>query len=283
MQKMMKDNDKQTKRWLKDFLVSEASGGLIMIFAGLCALILANGETAAWYQAFIHRPITIINVTWPLQHWVNDVLMVLFFFLVGMELKRELLEGFLTDHKQVLLPLAAAIGGMVIPAAIYLFLNRDIPDNFNGWAIASATDIAFALCVLVLVGKRVPPSLKVFLLAIAIFDDLGAILIIAFFYSTLHMGALVGVAAACLLLWALNHFRVPKVAPYILVGIGLWFALHSAGIHTTIGGVLVALAIPMRDHSGRSPINKVMHFLHPWVAFGILPLFAFTSAGAMRW
>lgn len=273
-------------RRFERFFKAEASGGLVMLAATLVAMILANSEYAAWYHDFIQMQIGFsagpASVLWPVSLWVQDVLMVLFFLVVGMELKREMREGFLSNRQQVLLPLAAAVGGMVAPAVIFLAINRHVPEHMNGWAIPSATDIAFALCILMLVGKKVPPALKIFLLAIAIFDDLGAILIIAFFYSDMPGVLPLLLTAGCggLLYW-LNRAQVMIILPYILTGIALWFTLHAGGIHTTIAGVMVGMAIPLRNpkESSDSPLNTCMHFLHPWVSFGVLPLFAFTAAG----
>lgn len=264
----------------------EASSGVLMIAAALLAMLAANSAIYPHYQELIYTPIGFSFgervVEEPLKVWIKDIFMVFFFLLIGLELKREAVEGFLADRKQILLPLLAAAGGMAVPALIFFGFNYHVPENWAGWAIPSATDIAFALCVLMLAGRGTPASVKIFLLAIAIFDDLGAILIIAFFYSgALNLMALtlamVGVAA----LVALNRLRVSLIMPYMLTGVYLWFCLYHAGIHTTIAGVLVGLMMPMRcaDHPQHSPVNQLMHFLHPWVGFFILPVFAFTSAG----
>lgn len=246
------------------FFKTESAAGLTMLGVAALAMLIANSPLAALYHD---------NVA-PLSHWINDVLMVFFFLHVGMELKSEMTGGALADKKNILLPLIAAIGGMAAPAAVYLFINRDIAAHWNGWAIASATDIAFAICVLQLVGKSVPNALKIFLLAIAIFDDLGAILIIAFFYShgvaLLPLLASIGITGA---LYAFNRLRILRLWPYMLAGIALWFTLHASGIHTTLAGVIVGLFIP------RERLKGLMHTLHPWVAFLVLPIFAFASAG----
>lgn len=277
---------KAITRRLNNFIKSESSGGIIMIAMALLAMIAANGSTAELYQSFINSHISFgigeKSISEPLGQWVKDILMVFFFLLVGMELKNEMLEGVLSDKKQILLPLLAAIGGMVAPAAVFLLINHDLSSHWHGWAIPSATDIAFALCVLMLVGKNIPPALKIFLLAIAIFDDLGAILIIAFFYSkTLAIIPLLLVALSIGVLFLLNRFNVMAISAYMIIGIILWFCLYNSGIHTTIGGVLVGMAIPLRDPKDKSnsPLNTCMHFLHPWVIFLILPVFAFTAAG----
>jgi len=255
-----------------------------MLVAAALALMAANSGMAESYERFIHFPIE-LNVGEyrfheALAEWVKDVLMVGFFFVVGMELKREIKEGVLTDMRQVMLPLGAAIGGMVVPAAIFLLLNGSNASYIGGWAIPTATDIAFALAVLLLAAKNVPAALKIFLLAIAIFDDLGAILIIAFFYSKgVMLMPLLLVAALSILLALLNHRHVSRTWPYLAIGIALCIALYHAGIHTTIGGVITGLAIPMRDAKKGSPLNDLMHALHPWVSFFVLPLFAYTAAG----
>ena len=247
-----------------------------MLIATALALVAANSALAPLYHRFLDFPLATTTV----QSAVKDVLMVLFFFTVGMELKSEMVEGVLTDHRQILLPLLAALGGMVVPALLFLAVNHAIPAHLNGWAIPTATDIAFALCILTLAGKNTPPALKIFLLAIAIFDDLGAIAIIAFFYSHgLAALPLLLAAAILLALYALNRLRVTAITPYLALGIALWFCLHHGGIHPTIGGVLTGLAIPLHDARGRSPLNRCLYALHPWVSFAVLPLFAFTAAG----
>jgi len=268
------------------FFHTESAGGLVMVFAAFCALVAANSGASGAYSAFIALPLGIsvgaVDFSWPLSLWVSEVLMVFFFLQIGMELKREMMEGVLSDKKSILLPFCAAVGGMAIPAALYLLINLHVPEHWNGWAIPSATDIAFALCVLTLLGKGAPPSLKIFLLAIAIFDDLGAILVIAFFYN--HELALTPLLLSVLVtgvLLLLNRLRVASVFPYIGTGIALWFCLHAAGIHTTLAGVITGLFIPMRNPGNlhKSPLSKCMHFLHPWVNYFVLPLFAFTAAG----
>lgn len=256
-------------RFLRNFLNMESAGGVVMLGVAALAMLLANSPLAESYSA----------LTDPLHFWVNDVLMVLFFLLVGLELKRELREGFLTQRAQILLPLAAAIGGMAVPAFLFYLCNQSDPTHVAGWAIPSATDIAFALCVLMLAGKSLPSSAKIFLLAIAIFDDLGAILIIALVYNTgLALVPLLLSLLTLTALYLLNTRGVTSRWMYGLLGIALWFALHEAGIHTTLAGVAVGLAIPMR-HGAHSPVQQSIHHLHPWVSFLILPVFAFTSAG----
>jgi len=268
------------------FFKSEISSGIIMISAALLAIILANFPTAQWYFYFVNMPIEISfgeqSIIEPLRQLVKDVLMIFFFLLVGMELKCEMLEGSLSNKKQILLPLLAAIGGMIVPAIVFLLINYDTPQHWNGWAIPSATDIAFAICILLLVKKRVPSTLKIFLLAIAIFDDLGAILIIALFYagklSILPLSIVISAIAA---LYILNRIRIISIYAYIATGAVLCLALYQSGIHTTIGGVIVGMAIPLYDQKNKphSPLKNFIHFLHPWVNFLILPVFAFTTAG----
>ncbi len=272
--------------FIRRFIERESASGIVMIVAALLALIAANTGLYPHYKALIGTPVTFgygdAIATEPLKVWVKDILMVLFFLLVGLELKREMAEGFLSRKDQIILPLIAAVGGMALPALIFLSVNASFPEYRAGWAIPSATDIAFALCVLMLAGRGIPASVKIFLLAIAIFDDLGAILIIAFFYSgTLNIMAL-GLAAAgigCLFLF--NRLRVSAISPYIVIGTYLWFCFYHSGIHTTVAGVIVGLMIPMRskENSNQSPVNTCIHFLHGWVGFIILPVFAFTSAG----
>lgn len=259
-------------RALADFIREESAGGIIMLAFTALALALANSPFSAQY----------LSLTRPAEHFVKDVLMVLFFFSVGMELKREMVEGLLSQKGQVMMPLIAAIGGMAVPALIYAALNHSDTVTAHGWAIPSATDIAFALAILLLFGKGVPPAAKILLLAIAIFDDLGAILIIAFFYNS--QVAALPLALTALgggILFLLNKKHVSALTPYLLTGVYLWFCLHASGIHTTIAGVAVGLAIPLRDkqNSENSPLGKALHFLHPWVVFFVLPVFAFTSAG----
>lgn len=271
---------------IASLLKSEISSGIIMISAALLAIILANFSTAQWYFSFVNMPIEISfgeqSIIEPLRQLVKDVLMIFFFLLVGMELKCEMLEGSLSNKKQILLPLLAAIGGMIVPAIVFLLINYDTPQHWNGWAIPSATDIAFAICILLLVKKRVPSTLKIFLLAIAIFDDLGAILIIALFYagklSILPLSIVISAIAA---LYILNRIRIISIYAYIATGVVLCLALYQSGIHTTIGGVIVGMAIPLYDQKNKphSPLKNFIHFLHPWVNFLILPVFAFTTAG----
>ncbi|MBM3541978.1 MAG: Na+/H+ antiporter NhaA [Alphaproteobacteria bacterium] len=271
---------------IRNFLKWEASAGLMLIGAAAAALIAANSSLAPAYAAFLDIPVAVMlgdfQIAKPLLMWINDLLMAVFFFLVGLEIKREFVEGELSTFRQAVLPFLGAVGGMALPAAIYLYLNAGDPTNANGWAIPAATDIAFALGILVLAGSRVPIAVKVLLTAIAILDDLGAIVIIAAFYTpTLSTTALSVGAVAVLCLAALNIAGIARRAPYMLVGIVLWAAVLKSGVHATLAGVILALFIPIRtkDAQGRVPLHHLEHALHPWVAFAIVPLFGFANAG----
>jgi NhaA family Na+:H+ antiporter len=216
----------------------------------------------------------------PMIIWVNDLWMAVFFFLVGLEIKRELLEGELASLRQVMLPAGAALGGMLVPALIYASINAGDPVALHGWGIPMATDIAFALGILVLLGSRVPASLKIFLTAVAILDDLGAILVIAFFYTDdMSLPMLLAAGAGGLMLLALNRARVTAIGPYVMVGLVIWVCVLKSGIHATLAGVITALAIPLADGKGGSPLQTTEHALHPWVAYLVLPVFAFANAG----
>ena len=267
------------------FFQLEAASGLLLIAAAALALIVNNSPLSHYYTAFLHVPVAVqigaLQIAKPSLLWINDGLMALFFLLIGLEVKRELLEGQLSKPSQVVLPGAAAIGGMVVPALIYWFINKDYPDALGGWAIPMATDIAFALGVLALLGKRVPVSLKLFLMTLAIIDDLGAIIVIAVFYSSELSGVSLLLAAACLIaLIAMNRMGVIKVAPYMIVGLILWVCVLKSGVHATLAGVTLAFCIPLRTkNSETSPLMSIEHALHPWVAYAILPLFAFANAG----
>lgn len=276
----------------REFFHLEAAAGIFMILAAIAALVVANSGLYPYYNYGLNEVFWRIGFSdpdgfdfelrKPVLLWINDGLMAVFFFLVGLEIKREFLEGQLSSRDRALLPAFAAVGGMAVPAAVFWLVNLDHPDTLSGWAIPAATDIAFALGVLALIGSRVPVSLKVLLTAIAIIDDLGAILIIALFYSGGVKVALLGLAGvATLALIALNRRGVTRIAPYVLVGFVLWVAVLKSGIHPTLAGVIVALAVPLRDkkHPEISPLKHLEHILHPWVAFGILPVFAFANAG----
>jgi NhaA family Na+:H+ antiporter len=269
---------------LQQFFKLDIATGVVLVAAAVLALILANSLLAPMYGQFLDLPVVLqvgsLKLAKPLLLWVNDGLMAVFFMLVGLEVKREVIEGDLSRLSVAALPAIAAIGGMVGPALIYLLCNITDPQAMRGWAIPTATDIAFALGVLALLGSRVPSSLKTFLLALAIIDDLGAIIIIAAFYtSDLSVMALelAGVGVAVLI--AFNLMGVTRRAAYILVGIFLWVCVLKSGIHATLAGVIVGLAIPLRAKDGGSPLHSLEHDLSPWVNFGVLPIFAFTNAG----
>jgi len=269
----------------KEFFKLESASGLILLFAATIALVISNSNFESLYFGTLQKYISLGVGNFLLKlsviHWINDVLMTVFFFLVSLEIKREIVQGELSNPKQALLPIIGAVGGMAVPAAIYLAININSPDTLNGWAIPSATDIAFSLGVLSLLGKRVPISLKIFLTALAIIDDLGAIVIIAFFYSgNVEVYYLLLMLAAVLVLVALNKFNVRAFIPYLLIGILLWEFTHQSGIHATIAGVLLALMIPHdKKDKKKSLLLKLEHAIAPYVAFGIMPLFAFANAG----
>jgi len=271
---------------INDFLKMEATGGLMLVAATVIAMTLANSGFVGAYTAFLETPVEIqfgeLEIAKPLLLWINDGLMAIFFFLVGLEIKREFRIGELASPAQVALPGIAAIGGILVPSGIYALINLDSPESMSGWAIPAATDIAFALAVLSLLGNRIPGSLKILLLAIAIFDDLAAILIIAFFYtSKLSLTVLALAVIPIVLLFILNRMGVTKTAPYVVVGIVLWTIVLKSGVHATLAGVITAFAIPLAKAEGahHTLLEELEHGLHRWVAFGILPLFAFANAG----
>jgi len=273
---------------LQDFLRLEAAGGLLLMGAAVLAMVVANSPLADLYASFLQLPVEArvgaLGIAKPMILWINDGLMAVFFLLVGLELKREVLEGHLSNLRDATLPVFAAIGGMAAPAAIYTWLNWGDAEAMKGWAIPSATDIAFALGVLLLLGDRVPAALKAFLLSVAIVDDIGAIIIIAAYYTyELSVTALTVAGGLLALLVILNRAGVMRRAAYVLVGVALWFALLKSGVHATLAGVLLALFIPLRPAGDgpaeRSPLHEFEQALHPWVAFGVLPLFAFANAG----
>ena len=271
----------------KWFFKLEAASGLVLLFAAVIALIISNSDLSNAYfdilNSYLKLGVGIFSLKLSVLHWINDVLMAIFFFLVSLEIKREFIQGELSNPKQALLPIVAAVGGMVVPALIYIAINFKDPVTLKGWAIPSATDIAFSLGVLSLLGKRVPLSLKVFLTALAIIDDLGAIVIIAFFYSgEVQYFYLLLMLGCLIILLILNKFNVRNFIPYLIVGVFLWEFTHVSGIHATIAGVLLALTIPHKSndnkHSG-SLLLKLEHAISPYVAFGIMPIFAFANAG----
>ena len=269
----------------KWFFKLEAASGLILLFAAIIALMISNSNLSDLYFSTLNDYLFIginnFGLKLSVIHWINDALMAIFFFFVTLEIKREFLQGELSNIKQALLPIIAAVGGMLVPALIYVFINFGDSTTLNGWAIPSATDIAFSLGVLSLLGKRVPISLKVFLTALAIIDDLGAIVIIALFYSgDLSIKYLMLMLVAFIILLIINKFNIKKFLPYLIVGIFLWDFTHNSGIHATIAGVLLAMTIPHREkEKDFSLLIKVEHAISPYVAFGIMPLFAFANAG----
>jgi NhaA family Na+:H+ antiporter len=269
----------------RKFFASPSAGGIVLAAAALLALIVSNSGWSGGYVAFTQLPGELrvgdaLVLAKPLIVWVNDLWMAAFFFLVGLEIKREFVEGELASRAQAVLPAVAALGGMVVPALIYGAVNWGDARALRGWAIPAATDIAFAIGIVVLLGTRVPASLKIFLTAVAIIDDLGAILVIAFFYTSQLSLVMLGGAAACLVVLALlNRAGVARVDVYIVVGLLLWLCVLKSGVHATLAGVATALFIPLRDRAGGSPAQALEHGLHPWVAFGVLPMFAFANAG----
>ena len=269
----------------KWFFKLESSSGLVLLFAAILALFISNSNYADMYFSTLNKYLFIginnFGLKLSVIHWINDALMAIFFFFVTLEIKREFLQGELSNIKQALLPIIGAIGGMLVPALVYVYINFGDVETLNGWAIPSATDIAFSLGVLSLLGKRVPLSLKVFLTALAIIDDLGAILIIAIFYSGgLSLKYLLLMFGAFILLIIINRFDIKKFLPYLLVGLFLWDFTHNSGIHATIAGVLLALTIPHRKkEKDYSLLINIEHKISPYVAFGIMPLFAFANAG----
>ncbi len=269
----------------KWFFKLEAASGLVLLFAAIIALIISNSELSNLYfdtlNEYLFIGINNFGIKLSVIHWINDALMAIFFFFVTLEIKREFIQGELSNIKQALLPIIAAVGGMLVPALFYVLINWGDSETLNGWAIPSATDIAFSLGVLSLLGKRVPISLKVFLTALAIIDDLGAILIIAIFYSgDLSAKYLTLMLLAFISLLILNKFNIKKFLPYLFIGFLLWDFTHNSGIHATIAGVLLAISIPHRKkEKDFSLLIKVEHAISPYVAFGIMPLFAFANAG----
>ena len=271
---------------IREFLQLEAASGILLVAAGLLAVIAANSPLSAWYTALLDLPLRIqlggLELHKPLLLWVNDLLMAIFFVLVGLEIKREVVTGELSEPARIALPAIAAVGGMVVPAVVYAALNASDPTALRGWAIPSATDIAFALGLLSLFGSRVPLGLKVFLMTLAVLDDLGAIVIIALFYtSQLSWAALTVAVLAVIVLAVMNFAGVMRSGAYLLVGALLWIAVLKSGVHATLAGVVTALFVPARNpvDPQHAPLATLEHSLHPWVAFGILPVFAFANAG----
>ena len=273
-------------RALDKFFKHEASGGILLMLAAVAAMLVANSSLSEGYHGMLN---TYFAVTYggeglqkPLILWINDGLMAIFFFLIGMELKRELLEGKLKNPSDVILPGMAAVGGMIVPALIYSSINWGNAETIRGWAIPAATDIAFALGVLALVGTRAPSSLKVFLLTLAILDDMGAIIIIALFYTAdLKLDYLfLALVPIAVMAW-LNYRRIHRVAPLLILGAIMWFFVLKSGVHATLAGVVTAFFIPMKDKWGKSPLHSVEHALSPYVLYVIVPIFAFANAGVV--
>ncbi|HRJ60048.1 MAG TPA: Na+/H+ antiporter NhaA [Azospirillaceae bacterium] len=271
---------------LRNFLKTEAAGGVVLMIAAVAALIWANSAAAPYYSAILSAPVGVrlgaVGLEKDLILWINDGLMAIFFLLVGLEIKREALVGELSSRERAALPAFAAVGGMAIPALIYVLFNLGATgEEMRGWAIPAATDIAFAVGVLALLGDRVPASLRIFLLALAIIDDLGAIVIIALFYtSSLNLTALGLAALALAVLVAFNRLGVRRIAPYMLVGAILWLCVLKSGVHATLAGVAIAFTIPLTPSDDEhSPLETLEHALHPWVAFAIMPIFALANAG----
>lgn len=285
LRKLLMEGLQPVRSLFTRFFQLEAASGLLLIAAAVLALIINNSPLSYLYGGLLEVPVAVqvgaLNIAKPLLLWINDGLMALFFLLIGLEVKREVVDGHLSKPSQVILPATAAVGGMVVPALIYWFINRDNPAAVAGWAIPTATDIAFALGVLALLGKRVPVSLKLFLMTLAIIDDLGAIIVIALFYSGTLSSVSLLLAAACLLvLVAMNRLGVIKLGPYMIVGLILWVCVLKSGVHATLAGVALAFCIPLRTRNAESsPLLALEHALHPWVAYAILPIFAFANAG----
>lgn len=273
--------------FMKEFLKKESSVGIILMIATVLAMIFANSPLHVIYDFILDTPLEVrlgrhIHIGKPLLLWINDGLMAVFFFLIGLEVKREVLVGQLSSRAQIVLPGVAAVGGMIVPAIVYVMLNAGNSAALNGWAIPAATDIAFALGILALLGDRVPSSLKIFLLALAIMDDLGAIVIIAIFYSgDLSMTMLVLSAICLAILIVFNRLKVDNIAPYIWVGVFLWIFVLKSGVHATLAGVALAFLIPLKSKKDpeHSPLEHLEHALHPWVSYLVLPIFAFANAG----
>ncbi|MGR5362682.1 Na+/H+ antiporter NhaA [Vibrio mediterranei] len=262
---------------IRNFFKMESAGGIILVIAAAIAMVVANSPLNEMYQGVLHTYVFGLSIS----HWINDGLMAIFFFLIGLEVKRELLEGALKSKETAIFPAIAAVGGMLAPALIYVLFNMGDPEAMSGWAIPAATDIAFALGIMALLGKRVPVALKVFLLALAIIDDLGVIVIIALFYSSdLSTLALTIGFIMTAVLFMLNAKKVTSIPVYLLVGAVLWVSVLASGVHATLAGVVLGFAIPLKGNEGeKSPLKHIEHALHPYVAFLILPIFAFANAG----
>ena len=284
MPKPQTDYDRTLTSAIGNFMQLESAGGILLLISAVLAILVANSPAAALYDGLLNLTVAIqvgaLEIRKPLLLWINDGLMAIFFFLIGLELKREVLEGELSSVSQIVLPGLGALGGMLVPAAIYAWLNWSNPVALDGWAIPVATDIAFALALLSVFGSRVPVALKIFLMTLAIFDDLAAIVIIALFYSgDLSSGALITAAVVLTTAIVMNRLGVRKTSGYVLLGVVLWIAVLKSGVHATLAGVLIAFCVPMGTAGGVSPLRELENDLHGPVAFAILPLFAFANAG----
>ena len=269
---------------IQRFLKLESAGGILLLFSAAVAMLLANSPLSSQYNDFLNLPVSLqignFSINKTLIHWINDGLMAVFFVLVGMEVKKELFEGALSSYQQAIFPAIAAVGGMIVPALVYWFIAKQDPSLANGWAIPMATDIAFALGIMALLSKQVPLPLKIFLLALAIIDDLGAIVVIALFFShELSVQALIFSGISILTLVLLNSFRVSALCAYIVVGAILWASVLKSGVHATLAGVIIGFCIPLKGKKGERPLHDFEHILAPWSSFVILPLFAFANAG----
>lgn len=269
---------------IQRFLKLESAGGILLLFSAAVAMLLANSPLSSQYNDFLNLPVSLqignFSINKTLIHWINDGLMAVFFVLVGMEVKKELFEGALSSYQQAIFPAIAAVGGMIVPALVYWFIAKQDPSLANGWAIPMATDIAFALGIMALLSKQVPLPLKIFLLALAIIDDLGAIVVIALFFShELSVQALIFSGISILTLVLLNRFRVSALCAYMVIGAILWASVLKSGVHATLAGVIIGFCIPLKGKKGERPLHDFEHILAPWSSFVILPLFAFANAG----
>ena len=269
---------------IQRFLKLESAGGILLLFSAAVAMLLANSPLSSQYNDFLNLPVSLqigsFSINKTLIHWINDGFMAVFFVLVGMEVKKELFEGALSSYQQAIFPAIAAVGGMIVPALVYWFIAKQDPSLANGWAIPMATDIAFALGIMALLSKQVPLPLKIFLLALAIIDDLGAIVVIALFFShELSVQALIFSGISILTLVLLNRFRVSALCAYMVVGAILWASVLKSGVHATLAGVIIGFCIPLKGKKGERPLHDFEHILAPWSSFVILPLFAFANAG----
>lgn len=269
---------------IQRFLKLEASSGILLLVSALLAMICANTALNSAYFSFLQTEVAVrfgaFSIDKPLLMWVNDGFMAVFFILVGMEVKREMFEGSLSSYQKAIFPAIAALGGMIVPALVYAFVNQGSPEFQQGWAIPMATDIAFAVGIVALLGKRVPLPLKMFLLALAVIDDLGAIVVIAIFFShEMSMQALIIASLAIIVLIAMNRYKVVSVIHYAVIGTILWASVLKSGVHATLAGVIIGFCIPLRGKNGETPLYHLEHILAPWCSFAILPLFAFSNAG----